>query len=109
MLRQAIVGPKRDWHGHKFVTNTQVATSSSEVLRPGSVLTTTGEFSRTGRFIGVNFVFKHKRGCGTVKYWIRVSDLLNPLLVRVCDRMQERQSAAAEAVRRIENLKPFPR
>lgn len=99
----------KKWFARSFYLKVPMRTNSAEVLKAGTVVTTTGELTKSRWFVGVTYPVIYKRGVMRLEYWVRRKDLLNPILATPTKLVIKRSKTLERALRKIENLRPFRR
>lgn len=112
--KTAVIRSKK-WLARSFYLNVPMRTNSAEVLKAGTVVTTTGELTKSRWFVCIIYPVIYKHGIMFLEVWLRRKDLLNPTLAHSTGNignykwLQARQKARGfkQTLRKIENYKPL--
>ena len=105
----------KKWYGRSFYLKYPMRTNSVEILKAGTVVTTTGELTKSRWFVSVTYPVIYNHGVEHLEDWVRRKDILNPFRAFSIDKGKDylrflaiRNSKTLEqALREIENFKPF--
>ena len=108
----------KKWCGRSFYLKIPMRTNSVEVLKAGTVVTTTGNLTKSRWFVCVQYPVEYKHGVMHLEDWVRRKDILNSVLVfPISPSLKKyigfltRRSGRTykQALREIENFKLFAR
>ena|SRR3989338_10638250 len=106
----------KKWLARSFYLKAPMRTNSAEVLKAGTVVTTTGELTQSRWFVCVTYPIAYKHGVTNFEDWVRRKDLLNsilalpinPSLKKFIGFLARRSGIThKQALRKIEDFRPF--
>lgn len=94
----------KKWFYRSFRLKVPMRTNSAEVLKAGTMVTTTGELTESRWFVCVTYPVIYRHGVMRLEAWLRRKDLLNPALVLPVSDAVLKLAKLAKRIRELRNF-----